>query len=358
MTTPEHHEPSPGTSPSPRPSSRNARRAPGGPRPAPTGRPGGTGPTRRSAGSRRAALQRRRQRRRTLTAVGAVGVVVVIIAVLVIIKAASPAAPRAVTVTGLDQPVSAAAYHQLASIRVTALANAAENYRDPYAAIPLSFPQPINGPAYHASPPAASKPGGFYYGAEYCPFCATERWAIVLALSKFGTWNGLRTMASWSGNGEIWPDTPTFTFLHATYTSKYFTFNTYETETRQEPPKPLQVPPANVNRLFTTYAYHGGIPLVYLDGKYVINEVQYNPALLHDNHGQSSKGITFTQALASIQKQTSPLAANIDAAAGSIDADICHITHGQPAAVCKHFPKPITSPDITPGDTATNTTSG
>ena len=31
----------------------------------------------------------------------------------------------------------------------------------------------------------------FYAGAEYCPFCAAERWPLVVALSRFGTFTGL-----------------------------------------------------------------------------------------------------------------------------------------------------------------------
>ena len=31
-------------------------------------------------------------------------------------------------------------------------------------------------------------PAMLYYGAEYCPYCAAERWAMAAALSRFGTW--------------------------------------------------------------------------------------------------------------------------------------------------------------------------
>ena len=35
-----------------------------------------------------------------------------------------------------------------------------------------------------------------YYGAEYCPYCAAERWAMAAALSRFGTWSDLKITAS------------------------------------------------------------------------------------------------------------------------------------------------------------------
>ncbi len=33
-------------------------------------------------------------------------------------------------------------------------------------------------------------------GAEYCPFCAAQRWAMVNAFSRFGTFTGLTTTHS------------------------------------------------------------------------------------------------------------------------------------------------------------------
>ena len=43
---------------------------------------------------------------------------------------------------------------------------------------------------------SGGKPEVLYMGAEYCPFCAAERWAMVVALSRFGTFSGLSTVHS------------------------------------------------------------------------------------------------------------------------------------------------------------------
>src|SRR6202043_382420 len=40
------------------------------------------------------------------------------------------------------------------------------------------------------------KPEILYVGAEYCPYCAAQRWAVVTALSHFGTFSGLGTTTS------------------------------------------------------------------------------------------------------------------------------------------------------------------
>ena len=41
-----------------------------------------------------------------------------------------------------------------------------------------------------------NKPEILYIGAEYCPFCAAERWSMIIALSRFGTFSNLHFMTS------------------------------------------------------------------------------------------------------------------------------------------------------------------
>jgi uncharacterized protein DUF929 len=38
---------------------------------------------------------------------------------------------------------------------------------------------------------SSGKPLIFFMGAGFCPYCASERWAIVRALNNFGSWQGL-----------------------------------------------------------------------------------------------------------------------------------------------------------------------
>src|SRR6266702_3251914 len=40
----------------------------------------------------------------------------------------------------------------------------------------------------------------FYVGGEYCPFCAGERWAMIQALSRFGTFSNLKQIQSYEYN--------------------------------------------------------------------------------------------------------------------------------------------------------------
>ncbi|MEM3791396.1 MAG: DUF929 family protein, partial [Candidatus Micrarchaeaceae archaeon] len=40
------------------------------------------------------------------------------------------------------------------------------------------------------------KPAVVYIGAEYCPFCAAERWALIIALMRFGNLSNISYMVS------------------------------------------------------------------------------------------------------------------------------------------------------------------
>ena len=54
---------------------------------------------------------------------------------------------------------------------------------------------PLTGPNGH--------PEVFYLGAEYCPYCAAERWPMIIALSRFGTFSGLKTTTS--SSSDVYP---------------------------------------------------------------------------------------------------------------------------------------------------------
>ena len=90
--------------------------------------------------------------------------------------------------------------------------------QDPFKSVQGS-PPVLNGPT--------GKPEFLYIGAEYCPFCAAQRWAVVVALSRFGTFSQLYQTTS--SSTDSYPSTPTFTFdpkLYKAplYTSQYVDF--------------------------------------------------------------------------------------------------------------------------------------
>jgi Domain of unknown function (DUF929) len=175
------------------------------------------------------------------------------------------------------------------------------------------------------------KPEVVYVGAEYCPFCAAERWALSVALSRFGTFSGLHLIHSSSTDTD--PNTPTLSFYKATYTSKYVAFTT--TEAQKVDKSPLQPVTTLDNTLMTKYdappyvpstQYDDSFPFVDFGNQYVIDGASYDPLLLAN--------LTWQQIGADLANPNSTVGQSIDATANHITAAICKITNNQPGSVC------------------------
>jgi hypothetical protein len=168
----------------------------------------------------------------------------------------------------------------------------------------------------------SSKPEVFYLGAEYCPYCAAERWAMIIALSRFGTFSGLQTTTS--SSSDIYPNTPTFTFRSATFTSQYIDFQSVETTDRNQ--NTLQTPTADQQGLVTKYDTSGSIPFVDFGNRYAFAGAMYGPDILG--------GMSWQQVADSLQQPTSAQANAIVGSANLITAAICQLTNQQPDSVC------------------------
>ena len=134
--------------------------------------------------------------------------------------------------------------------------------------------KPISGTALTGT---GGKPVVFYYGAEYCPYCAAERWPIIIALSRFGTFTGLTTTTS--SSTDVFPNTQTFTFHGATYTSQYIEFQSVETTDRNQ--NPLQSPTPAQQELVSKYDSGSGIPFVDFANKFAFNGATYSPQVIN-----------------------------------------------------------------------------
>jgi hypothetical protein len=183
------------------------------------------------------------------------------------------------------------------------------------------------------------KPEILYIGAEYCPFCAAERWALVMALSKFGTFTGLRGTTSSAIDTN--PSTPTFSFYGSTYKSPYISFDPVEIETNTYSASlgnypTLQTPTANQGALMAKWDVEpyttepGSIPFIYMNGKYLYTGAQYvAPAI---------SGKSFQDAVPYMTSGTNPTSREAEAAAGYLVGEIVALTHDQPASVAGQVP--------------------
>jgi hypothetical protein len=173
---------------------------------------------------------------------------------------------------------------------------------------------PLTGPS--------GKPEVFYLGAEYCPFCAAERWPLIIALSRFGTFSGLQTTTS--SSSDVYPNTPTFTFRSATYTSQYIDFRAVETTDRDH--NPLQSPTATEQQLVTRYDTANSIPFVDFGNRYAFSGATYSPDVIG--------GMSWQAVADAITQSDSRQAKAIVGSANLITAAVCKATGDQPASVC------------------------
>jgi hypothetical protein len=165
-----------------------------------------------------------------------------------------------------------------------------------------------------------------FMGGEYCPYCAAERWAIIAALSRFGTFSGLGT--THSSSTDVYPNTPTFDFYKASYTSKYINFTSVEMY-GDESSVTLQTPTAAETALEENYDPTGAIPFIDLGNKYVDvgNLSPLVPSMLD--------GKSYQQISSSMAKPASGSVGEAeDANANYLTAGICSLTKNQPSSVC------------------------
>jgi hypothetical protein len=265
----------------------------------------------------------------------AVGLVVVVVVALVIIKVTS----GGTTPTGKTTfvPVSAAVQTDLTTVPASVFNSVGINSPDSS----ITPPQAISGQTTLTATDAsgAKVPEVLYMGAEYCPYCAAQRWATIVALSRFGTWSGLGNMTSLSS--DVYPNTPTFTFVNAKYTSKYLVFKSVEMYTNYLSSAgdyvKLQTPTAQEEHEISTYdtskyvkgltsEQDGSIPFITFANKFLVAGASYNP--------QTLAGTSRDAIAGGLDNATSPITQAIVASANYQTAAICTLTNQQPGSVC------------------------
>lgn len=172
---------------------------------------------------------------------------------------------------------------------------------------------------------AAGKPEVLYIGGEFCSFCAAERWPMVIALSKFGTFFNLSVTSTDQANGNL----PTFTFYGSTYASQYLSFvGVEEFGGRQGPAYAvLQQPTSEESSVWqANEGSSESLPFVDIGGRYVLETSQYDGLTLI---GQSLSSIE-----SAIGDNSTPVGSHIDAAAAVFTKYLCSITGQQPSDVC------------------------
>ncbi len=184
--------------------------------------------------------------------------------------------------------------------------------------------RPIAGPRLSKR----RKVGVLYVGADFCPFCASDRWALVLTLIRFGELHGLEYMAS--SVKDAFPNTVTFTFSNVTYSSNYVKFEAVEVANRAG--KSLGRLSKIQDTIFAKFdappyqSSADSIPFVYIGGRYLLTKPIALPGGL--------TGMSWKEVVTALADPKSELFQNIMPQVNAMTAAICTLDGGDPGIVC------------------------
>src|SRR6266851_204628 len=269
----------------------------------------------------RGQAQRQSSRRQWLWTGGIVALIAVIIVALIVISRLQQS-PGSASVPTL---ASSQVFNAVTKVDPNVLASVGKGgVQNPLKAVNGS-PPILKGPT--------GKPEFLYMGAEYCPFCAAERWAVVVALSRFGTFSKLYQTTS--SSTDVYPNTPTFTFYPGRYggsfySSSYIDFVPVEIEDGQQ--NPLQTPTTDQQNLLNKYdvpplsSVAGGIPFIDIGNRYIVSSASYSP--------QDLANLQWQNIANDLADSNSAVSKDILGTANYLTAGICMMTQQQPGSVC------------------------
>jgi Domain of unknown function (DUF929) len=170
----------------------------------------------------------------------------------------------------------------------------------------------------------------YFYGAEFAPYAAAQRWPLILALSRFGTFDQLGLMQS--SATTAFPDLSTFTFWDVGYTSKWVRLQSVERYSSLNPTGarylPLEVPDARQASVVSDYAPNSDtFALTDVANKFVLSGSAMSPAVLD--------GLTQDQIAGDLATPAAPLTQAVVTAANEITATICAVDGQKPGSVCQ-----------------------
>jgi hypothetical protein len=250
----------------------------------------------------------------------AISAVILIFLVLVIVKSPTTTNPN-----GSDGIASKSLVNQLVSLENKVIQSVGLGTA-------TAQPKSISGPDLTVN----GKPQVVYLGAEYCPYCAAERWPMTIALTRFGSFKNLAT--THSSASDSFPDTQTFSYHGSSYSSPYLIFSPvemYSNIPNGTGYAVLDKPSSQQQNLMNTYdappyvpsANAGAIPFIYFGGKYIITGASFSPTVLQNK--------TYAQIVSAlVTNPKDPISQGILGATNLITASICAITNNQPSNVC------------------------
>ncbi len=260
---------------------------------------------------------------------GTAALVLVIVVVLVVIKVTGAPASSTPAAVQIPTPAAPAVVKAVTTIPGSVYDTVGVTSSDAALTPPTLL---------HGQPRLTSngKPEVVFVGDEFCPYCAAERWALVAALSRFGTF-GDTLDASQSAPNEVFPNTPTFTFEGARYRSKYLSATLVEHYGNQKNSAStayavLEPLTAEEKALMARYdrrtpgAPGGVVPFVDVANEAVVSGGEFSPSVLQQ--------LSANQIATGLTDPGDPATQAIVASANYLSAVVCQADGGLPARVC------------------------
>jgi hypothetical protein len=246
------------------------------------------------------------------------GVLVALLGTLLLVKVVGGAA-NLPTITSLS-PATARIRAEVTG--VTAAVYNAVGVTSPV--VPVVAPEVLRA----AGTEGAKRPFVLFVGAEYCSFCAAERWPLIAALSRFGHFGTLYDVES--SPIDFAADTPSFSFYGTSYRSKLIVFHAYEVRSDVLGASgylPLMRLGRSVRALVHRFDPSMTYPFVDIDNEFLVPVAELSPVTF--------AATTREQVAADLADPTNPVTQGIVASANYLTAAICAVDRQRPAVVCE-----------------------
>jgi Domain of unknown function (DUF929) len=196
----------------------------------------------------------------------------------------------------------------------------------------------LSAPAVIRGGPALTvhgRPAVVWVGTLYNPASAAQRWALVIALARFGKFDKL--YATSSSTAEVFPGTVTFSLYGSVYKSSEVSLaavEEYGNESSNYAPagfERLQTPNTTEAAAMKSYdrspwAEQGIFPFVDVANRIVVSGSDFSPGLL--------SGLTMQQIATDLLDPSLPVTQAVLGEANQITAAICAARGGAPRGVC------------------------
>ena len=171
-------------------------------------------------------------------------------------------------------------------------------------------------------------------GAEYCPYCAIQRWALLRGVCPNSAPSPISDSEAFSSSSDVYPHLASWSFIGAKFT-KASTSRFEPTEVSSSTPngrggyQPLEKMSASQRVAFNKYNPRGVLPFVDVGNHYITMGASASPEVL--------EGLSLSSIGSELNNPTSPVARAVDGTANYLIAALCTMETKATPSICSAF---------------------